>query len=319
MAFAQQHRRPQHRQRSSVTSEDAPPPPRSLPETTIQDDIGETNLILSPGAVGRTTTNVVVSNTATTSNTSTSSESETDWHVVTSALPSPSSQRHDYTSPALDPSEPESFSSFHPSDTESFSDLDIPTSSLRNGREPAVEFSSLPFHDGTGTFMQSNNLQHRPVLPSPPPPPAAAAVETPQQQEFMLLRDDDLSSPAAFARAMHRMLDNHPSPPVDRTWHAQEIDFVPELSSMPNILLPNGGIAVPSFVNKANNNQQQRRQSNLSTPSFHPTVLNVDSEALSSLEGDEADVSETNSGTYSDNIAYNNAKVARRRRRNLDR
>ncbi|KAL0084028.1 hypothetical protein F4703DRAFT_1608717 [Phycomyces blakesleeanus] len=144
---------------------------------------------------------------------STLSESDNDWHVISSALPS-SPRSHpspEAVSPSLEPSEPESFSSFRPSDTESISDIDIP-----NALTFVPVFANLPVHDGTGTFLDDSDSQL------------------------------DSDSPIAFARVVRRILHS----PQPATWATYEDDFEPNSPSMPNILLPNGGIAPPSFASQ---------------------------------------------------------------------
>ncbi|ORX62065.1 hypothetical protein DM01DRAFT_1403779 [Hesseltinella vesiculosa] len=120
------------------------------------------------------------------------SDSDTDWHVINQQL-SPLSRPRQRRDSA--PSEPESLSSYRPSDIESYTDTDDP---------PNIVFSNLPAHDGTGAFV----------------------IDT---------SDEDVPATASLR------------------------DFQPSSSSMPNILLPHGGIRAPSFAQD-------------DTPYFKPTV-----------------------------------------------
>ncbi|KAI8146238.1 hypothetical protein BJV82DRAFT_409865 [Fennellomyces sp. T-0311] len=258
MAFAQQHRRPQHRhQRSLSTSADE----------LISDnqDFAPTSHILSPRVTQPTTS---------------ASDSDNDWHVISSASRrSSAAPRRDSESSFLAPSE--TSSSLRQSDTESFSDIDTLTSSVRN------EFTTLPAHDGTGTFLDE---------------PGYFSDGTNRSQ-------DEADSPSAFARVVHRMLDNRQSS-HSQPWRANINDFVPESASMPNILLPHGGITVPSFASSSTNQPAQEEEtSEQSLPSFRPTVPNAPIQS-----GSQSDTSASHNASLSDNV-----KFARRRRRNLDR
>ncbi|ORZ02907.1 hypothetical protein BCR43DRAFT_27697 [Syncephalastrum racemosum] len=171
MAFAQQRRRPNTQQRRlnyETSTED-------LRQVTNADANTDTNIVLSPTA-------------------RLSSDSDTDWHVI-----SASSQHRrpvhirTSSSPTFDPSEPESLVSFRASDTESFSDLDI-----HHSDQSSPQFSTLPAHDGTGTFTDA-------------------------------LSDEDSSSPSGFAQVVKKsMLRSDKGKQHDSTWRAQIADFEPD-------------------------------------------------------------------------------------------
>ncbi|KAI9013416.1 hypothetical protein CLU79DRAFT_838801 [Phycomyces nitens] len=181
------------------------------------------------------------------------SESDNDWHVISTAIPS-SPRSHpspEATSPSLEPSEPESFSSFRPSDTESISDIDIPTAPTF-----VPVFANLPVHDGTGTFLDDSDSQL------------------------------DSDSPIGFARVVRRILHS----PQPATWPTHEGDFEPNSPSMPNILLPNGGIHPPSFASHP--------ETQIDSP-HSPIIGLVESDCSKSAQD-------------------NDLKFARRKHRNLD-
>ncbi|KAI8057571.1 uncharacterized protein B0P05DRAFT_559794 [Gilbertella persicaria] len=100
------------------------------------------------------------------------SDSDNDWHVISSALPSSTSPISTTSSPLLLASNRN-----HPSDTESFSDLD------------ANAF--LPSHDGTGTFLMEDSSDQN-SLPS-----------------------SDEDSPTEFEKAIHGLMLDHTEDEVD--------------------------------------------------------------------------------------------------------
>ncbi|KAI9491666.1 hypothetical protein BDB00DRAFT_475616 [Zychaea mexicana] len=311
MAFAQQHRRPQHRYRRS---------PSLGTDDLISDDyssqafVAPTSLILSPRAATITTTAAAAPPTTQQQQPPASSDSDNDWHVISSAAPSRRSStvpRRDSASSALDPSD--TSSSVRQSDTESFSDIDTLTSSVRN----VDEFTTLPAHDGTGTFLDE---------------PGYFSDGTNRSQ-------DEADSPSAFARVVHRMLDNRRGSNSGQqqqqqqqlAWRAQPNDFAPESASMPNILLPHGGITIPSFALNTHPDQQQtiaqqqqhkeqlqqqkeegeedQKSDEYSLPSFRPTVPAFPINDIQS----QSDTSASHNTSLS-----NDVKFTRRRRRNLD-
>lgn len=255
MAFAQQ-RRPAHTQQRRLYN-----------ETSTEDLRQEANV------------NAVLSPT-----TRLSSDSDTDWHVISTA----SSQHHrplhirTSSSPTFDPSEPESLVSFRASDTESFSDLDI-----HHSDQPSPQFSTLPAHDGTGTFTDA-------------------------------LSEEDSSSPSGFAQVVKRsMLRSDKEKQDDSTWRAQIADFEPDSASMPNILLPHGGINLPSFANPAEPHAQTTPASADTAPAFAPTLHNV---PLSDhTDSDVTTRTSRSATTASATDTDSPVRLAHRRRRNLDR
>ncbi|KAI8330501.1 hypothetical protein BC941DRAFT_440687 [Chlamydoabsidia padenii] len=208
MAFAQQQIRPRHRSQPLITTEDG---------------------LLSPSPPPTLRSHVP----------STSSDSETDWHVISTALRSnSSSDTSSLPPPPQDSSEPESFSSsFRPSDTESFSDLDF-------------AFDVLPSHDGTGAFIEDET----------------------EEEGGLVLRN--------------------------------MTDFEPNSPSMPNILLPYGGIHRPSFVTNRSLYQQ---------PTFQPTV----NDDMVSSDASYSNQEEYNSGT-TNSSADDQIQFTRKRPINLD-
>ena len=320
MAFAQQHRRPQHRRQISVSTDDF----INDNENNQDFSLPPTNLILSPRAITRTAATTVQPPI-------TSSDSDNDWHVISSASRrtststnaiatniTPASLRRDSASSTLDPSDTSS-SIRQGSDTESFSDIDTLTSSIRN----INEFTTLPAHDGTGTFVLDEEADY-------------FSDGTNRSQ-------DDTDSPTAFARVVHRMLDTNNQRESNTeqqqqqqqiAWHAQPNDFMPESESMPNILLPHGGITVPSFAintntteatsSTKNNNEkitmtekekdlepdQKSSSEEYPLPSFRPTVAGFPIQAIQSQSDTSA--------SHDTNLS-NDVKFTRRRRRNLER
>ncbi|KAG2227849.1 hypothetical protein INT45_002087, partial [Circinella minor] len=321
MAFAQQHRRPQHRRQISVSTDDF------ISDNENSQDFSPppTSLILSPRAITRTTI------TTTLQPPTTSSDSDNDWHVLSSASRrtssststttaniTPAELRRDSASSTLEPSDTSS-SIRQSSDTESFSDIDTLTSSIRN----INEFTTLPAHDGTGTFVLDEE-------------PDYFSEGTNRSQ-------DDADSPTAFARVVQRMLDTgnrresnteqHQQQEQQIPWHAQPNDFIPESESMPNILLPHGGITIPSFAINTNTTEatsstknndekitatdkekevEQEQKSNSEVfplPSFRPTVQGFPIQDIQSQSDTSA--------SHNTNLS-NDVKFTRRRRRNLD-
>lgn len=272
MAFAQQHRRPT--QRLSVTQREYD---NNNDSAALHDDT-----LLSPRRP--------------------SSDSDNDWHVISSAIPPTSSssslQRRESASPASDPSEPESFSSFrHSDDIEWLSDFDTQSSSARDD-----EFiANLPTHDGTGLFGE-------------------------QYSDTSPLSPDESDSPTSFARAVQRISDDRQRS-AERTWRAQAIDFEPDSPSKPNILLPYGGINAPSFANKSrhtrsddnSNNNDSDDSSQVSLPSFVPTVPGFTTSDMSADKDSRRDSDAQTSEVSSTPDTKSNVKFTRRRRRNLDR
>ncbi|KAI8393451.1 uncharacterized protein BYT42DRAFT_6787 [Radiomyces spectabilis] len=286
MAFVQQHRRRYHRSQPSVSSD-------SEDMSSIYHKSGsvtQTNLVLSPGV--------------TQPSSSYPSDSDTDWHVISSALPSASSSQpspsHSNLSPALPPSETESFSSFRPSDTESFSDVDMhgdATVDPSHGQS-SLFFSALPAHDGTGLFVinSDNRSAH------------------------------DANTPAAFARVVQHMLG-------EQEWRTttDEQEFEPDTTSMPNILLPHGGICPPSFAHSIHMSSASSLSQPVSPTSASPhppwaefTTHDLDmvlsAEAMEPVDAQLSEASVTTTSTTSTNRAYtrDNVKFTRRRYRNLD-
>ncbi|KAI8332253.1 hypothetical protein BC941DRAFT_437045 [Chlamydoabsidia padenii] len=221
MAFAQAQQRPRHySQKLAVNSEDE-----------------STSLSLSSTSATTLTGTPVFT-----------SDSETDWNVIGSSvtysprLTTPLTTWAHHSALSIESSEPESFVSLRPSDTDSYSDNDI-------------VFDTLPSHDGTGAFTMD---------PEPLP--------TSQQQQQ-----------TGLSTSFH--------------------DFEPNSPSMPNILLPYGGIHLPSFVTAT---QNQSSSPTMASPTFQPTVIAKDI-VLSS------DEQLSTTGTRP-----KKANSARKRSRNLD-
>jgi hypothetical protein len=178
MAFAQQHRRPTNRFLNTSSSEEC-----------------SDNLVLH-----HPRSRIV-------------SDSDNDWHVISSALPSsasPSSAQSSSTSPVLLPSETESYASHCiVSDTEE-SDMDQVQHSI----------AFLPSHDGTGTFLIEDSSDQ--------------LTGTSNQASD----DDSIGSPTAFSRAVHGLLFNHTEDELE----------IQDKSAVLDITLPHGGIQPPSFI-----------------------------------------------------------------------
>ncbi|KAF7728478.1 hypothetical protein EC973_006031 [Apophysomyces ossiformis] len=256
MAFVQQQRRPNRRSQRTL-SLDSEELGSVYHRSRRTEDFTGANLVLSPRPI----------QPASSSN---PSDSENDWHVISSTLPSPPARRGS-CSPILEPSEPESLSSFRPSDTESFSDIDVHSTTTANaahgmGTQTTV-FSNLPAHDGTGTFGDE---------------PGFCSDNTTSQ--------DEADSPTAFARVVQRMLHEQQQQQFEQT--AVEHDFEPDSASMPNILLPHGGIRPPSFAahyqpypGTSSSTSSYSANSRLS-PTFKPTIASRDSR-ITSLSPEE--------------------------------
>ncbi|SAL96214.1 hypothetical protein [Absidia glauca] len=328
MAFAQQQIRPRHRSRPSFASTDealqSPSPPNS-------------NRILSPGQAHvinnsststgtSTTSNSTTTSTANTTLTpSTFSDSETDWHVISSALRSSSSSSSGTTassssssgsssssslpplplhnldrrdSLSIESSEIESYSSFRPSDTESFSDIDF-------------AFDVLPSHDGTGAFTEDDDD----FDPTTTSEEEAGNIQPQQQLSTVLSRQHHRQSDGANVLVLRT------APPLPSTLG----DFEPNSPSMPNILLPYGGIHLPSFAGRSHLStvsnhtlyHSAAEQHHFESPTFHPTAKDVtlssdDTHSLSRQE-DEYNSATTNTSS-GDQINF-----TRKRPRNLDR
>jgi len=135
------------------------------------------------------------------------SDSDNDWHVISTAAPSstPSSTQ----SPSLLESESDSLSSFRPSDSDSFSDID-------NDIIQSYNFNTIPSHDGTGTFMaDSSDINQRMTLS--------------QQQS------DNQRMDISTAQTHHSTSDEADTPNIT-------------MNSAANILLPYAGLEAPSFI-----------------------------------------------------------------------
>ncbi|KAG0172454.1 hypothetical protein DFQ28_005082 [Apophysomyces sp. BC1034] len=307
MAFAQQHRRPHNRTQQTFSS-DSEELGSAYHRGRRTEDLASTsaNLVLSPRPIQPVSS-------------SNPSDSENDWHVISSALPSPPA-RHGSCSSVLEPSEPESFSSFRPSDTESFSDVDIHSSVADNATlgmgAQTIVFSNLPAHDGTGTFADE---------------PGFCSDNTTSQ--------DEADSPTAFARVVQRMLhEQQQQQQFERT--ADEHDFEPDSESMPNILLPHGGIRPPSFVHNQPYSDTISSTSsypitNRLSPAFKPTVTGHDSQLsatpssaeermASTVRGHDARPSDESTESANRDIESftqtpSYVRFSRKRRSNLDR
>ncbi|CAO3597611.1 unnamed protein product [Absidia cylindrospora] len=300
MAFVQQQRRPRHR---------SPPLDASTEDEISTHPIPTNdNHILSP---------------------------DTDWHDISSAIRSSSSDTTSSFSdilppapPALAPtattstssilsidrrdslsigtSEPEWSSSFRPSDTESFSDIDF-------------TFGALPSHDGTGAFVEQDEQDR------------TSEEETTRHDDTHLEQQRQSAAEQRLLVTIHTAASR---------WSTAK-DFEPTSPSMPNILLPYGGIHLPSFAASTSN-----RMDNLSSalppidtpyyststldhrvpPQFQPTVFPKDvmvssDEQLSiplsrQLQQQEDDDS---SGATDETSADYPLKFTRKRPRNLDR
>ncbi|KAI8066381.1 hypothetical protein BC940DRAFT_302699 [Gongronella butleri] len=157
------------------------------------------------------------------------SDSDTDWHLISQQLhPSPSTRT---TSTSRRDSMDQSLSSFRPSDLDSYDEM----------------FATLPAHDGTGAFVD-------------------AAAPASSDDDQLLLHDDLPADPALGVSQTSQTPALSPQQqqiaPFHRTKRRPSFrDFEPSSSSMPNILLPHGGIRAPSFA-----------QSTDDTPYFQPTA-----------------------------------------------
>ncbi|ORZ08891.1 hypothetical protein BCR42DRAFT_424227 [Absidia repens] len=326
MAFAQQQRRPRHRsQHSETTSED-------LPIISPVQSSSNINHVLSPGPIHSTTT---VTNVAPTiSATYSTSDSETDWHVISSGLRSSSltttSSLSSSGTPASRPStshlgslrrdsvdqplssDLESFSSFRPSDTESFSDIDF-------------AFEVLPSHDGTGAFMDDDM-----------DPTSEEETLTIQQQQQLAVEIELDPSASSSPTPQNALIQRNKKTSTMSRVSTSFGDFEPSSPSMPNILLPYGGIHLPSFAaaavattSNSNNsdNVNTPYASALDHPTFQPTVISKDLVGTSSDEYTSDTLSrqqhqhqqlEDSSSTTSTNSSADQIKFTRKRRRNLD-
>lgn len=311
MAFAQPQRRPRQRsQHEAATTElDAILSPSSpaLPPTLLP-GLSSVTAATATGVINHGSSPMSATSTAVSN-----SDHEADWHVISSALrtPSSSASRSAFATPpqprnlhigldrndsplSTESSEPESFSSFRPSDTESFSDIDF-------------DFDVLPSHDGTGTFMDADLYQ-------------TSEEETPQS----LNRHQAIT---ALHRPQHRLVSLENQQQLQQRGanglSSSIRDFEPNSPSMPNILLPNGGIHLPSFATTSHGNHSSSSTtdtpfystcttSHPTSPAFQPTVLAKDV-VVSSDEQQDDPLDVTNTKSSDDQIIF-----TRKRQRNLD-
>jgi hypothetical protein len=210
MAFAQQHRRPNH------SNSQAPPP---------SSDSEDSYAILHP----RGYTKSAAVQRRLSIGLATTSDSDTDWHVINANRATlQRTGNAGLSSPQWTPSEPESVSARAYPDSESLvSDIDTQTDTT-TGRQ---QFSFLPAHDGTGTFADIGGF----------------------------VSDSSLGSISTASGL--------PSRKKPATTKAQTTDFLPVTASMPNILLPDGGIVPPSFTGRTPHNHPQHPM-----PEFVPTM-----------------------------------------------
>ncbi|KAH8556856.1 hypothetical protein BGW37DRAFT_28169 [Umbelopsis sp. PMI_123] len=232
MAFAQQHRRPNH----SISQ--APPP---------SSDSEDSYAILHPRGYVKSSAQRRLSISL-----SPTSDSETDWHVINANRTTLQRTNNAVLlSPQWTPSEPESVSARAYPDYESMvSDIDTQTDTT-TGRQ---QFSFLPAHDGTGTFADIGGFVSDSSMGS-----ISTASGLPSRKR-----------PAAI--------------------RAQTTDFLPTTASMPNILLPDGGIVPPSFTGRKTNNYPQETM-----PEFVPTIASRswrEFKLQSSSEEEEGSLSE---------------------------
>jgi hypothetical protein len=210
MAFAQQHRRPNH------SNSQAPPP---------SSDSEDSYAILHP----RGYTKSAAVQRRLSIGVATTSDSDTDWHVINANRATlQRAGNAALSSPQWTPSEPESVSARAYPDSESMvSDIDTQTDTT-TGRQ---QFSYLPAHDGTGTFADIGGF----------------------------VSDSSLGSISTASGLPSR------KKPVAK---AQTTDFLPVTASMPNILLPDGGIAPPSFTGRKTSHDRPQN----TMPEFVPTM-----------------------------------------------
>jgi hypothetical protein len=297
MAFAQPQRQPRQRsQHEAATTElDAILSPSSpaLPPTLLP-GLSSVTAATATGVINHGSSPMSATSTAVSN-----SDHEADWHVISSALrtPSSSASRSAFATPpqprnlhigldrndsplSTESSEPESFSSFRPSDTES--DIDY-------------GFDVLPSHDGTGAFMDADLYQ-------------TSEEETPQSHH----------QATTVLRQPHPLSIGDEQQPQQRSANGLSSsfrDFEPNSPSMPNILLPNGGIHLPSFASHGAPSsttdtpfRSTGTASHATSPTFQPTVRANDI-VVSSDEQQDDSLDLTNT---SDDI------FTRKRPRNLD-
>lgn len=181
----------------------------------------------------------------------TTSDSENDWHVISTNRGPPQRTNGPLSSPQWTPSESESVSARAYPDSESIaSDIDTHTD-ITTTRQ---QFSFLPAHDGTGTFADIGGF----------------------------VSDSSLGSVSTASRLPSR--DKKPM-----VIQAQTTDFLPANASMPNILLPDGGISPPSFTGRKLGKTPDKM------PEFVPTMTGRtwrEFRSQSSSEEDDGSLSE---------------------------
>ncbi|KAI7862056.1 hypothetical protein BDF14DRAFT_178694 [Spinellus fusiger] len=124
------------------------------------------------------------------------SDSENDWHIISTPQPFSSFQE---TPSTFEPSEPESFSSFRLSDTESFSDLDIRVIHHVNTQV----FTHLPVHDGTGAFHDSISRQDYTPSSTDRRETSYGSLPTDQEESEMSAAEYTVSLPV-YAKSVRR-------------------------------------------------------------------------------------------------------------------
>ncbi|KAI8881757.1 hypothetical protein K501DRAFT_334505 [Backusella circina FSU 941] len=265
-AFAQQRRQPQRRNRTY--SDDL---------ASIQsDDSSITSLVLLPGQQSPLNT-----------------QSDSDWHLINSASPSVQSVQ----SPLLTQSETESYASYRPSDSESSSDIEGIVSA------DGPDFSTLPSHDGTGTFRQHSTF----TLEAQSPNEDASFQRTIQQ---LLLDqtsqeeddddddDDDDNEETSIKKEKTKDINLHKK----GLWDDSGDEKL-------NILLPYGGIRPPSFIKKSLTTVHD------TPPAFLPTTRGFNIQDV--LSGEDS-VLDTDSSTKSVDARSTNEKPMAKRQQDLD-
>jgi hypothetical protein len=274
MAFAQQRRQPQRCNRNY--SDDL--------SSVQSDDSSITSLVLLPGQQSPL-----------------NAQSDSDWHLISSASPSVQSVQ----SPLLTQSETESYaSSYRPSDSESSSDIEGIVS------VDGPDFSTLPSHDGTGTFRQHSTFS--PEAQSPNEDVSFRRTiqqllldQTSQEEDDNDDDDDDDDDDSE----KNDEKNNDKKEKADMDQHKKEL-WDDSGDEKPNILLPYGGIRPPSFIKKSLTTVHD------TPPAFLPTTRRFNIQDM--LSGEDS-LLETDGSTKSVDARSTNEKPMAKRQQGLDR
>ncbi|KAI8975489.1 hypothetical protein BDF20DRAFT_836882 [Mycotypha africana] len=271
MAFAQQQRKPAYRSLNNTASLSSEDFSDSLSATELSSSVQPAHHrrhLLLPSA-----------------------DSDTDWHVISSALPSSSSptattfSTKSSESAQLSPSsETVDSASYHRhriaiSDTEEEQELESYSDLDNNGFNATTSTTFLPSHDGTGTFLIDDYSDLNTIT--------SASVIASEDDEADDSGGSSSSSQNEFTRAVNRLQFYFTEDEYDSS-EAGGGGSRKEKKSFIDITKPYGGIKPPSFVLSATTTANSRaaalqddNQNALDEiPHFQPTTAGMGSQEL---------------------------------------